>query len=51
MAATPVGRAAGVALEWDNLGFEVKDKVIVSGISGRAVPGTLTLLMGPSGAG
>jgi len=26
-------------------------KRILSGMSGRALPGTLTLLMGPSGAG
>ena len=51
----------GVALEWRDLAFSVPMKAakagdattkrILSGMSGRALPGTLTLLMGPSGAG
>ncbi|KAA0157279.1 hypothetical protein FNF27_05006 [Cafeteria roenbergensis] len=57
----PPSKKAGAALEWRGLGFEVpaKDpktgktftKRILSSISGKAKAGTLTLLMGPSGAG
>ena len=45
------GHKRGVMLEWDNLELKVKDKTILSGVTGKAAPGSLTLIMGPSGAG
>ena len=55
-------KGRGVVLEWSDIVYEVpvqdpKDKskkiskTILSRVSGNATPGTLTLLMGPSGAG
>ncbi|KAM7315534.1 ATP-binding cassette sub-family G member 1 isoform X1 [Ixodes scapularis] len=49
------GRCNAVSLEWKNLTYSVPVKKgrreLISRMFGRAAPGTLTAIMGPSGAG
>jgi ABC-type transporter Mla maintaining outer membrane lipid asymmetry ATPase subunit MlaF len=61
MAAVAADKEPGICLEWSNIDYSVMvrdaeskrmvSKRILTNISGKATPGTLTLLMGPSGAG
>ena len=39
----------GLELRFENLEFSIKGKQILSDISGRAVPGKILAVMGPSG--
>jgi ABC-type multidrug transport system ATPase subunit len=38
-------------MEWTNLRFSVKDKVILDNVSGSIQPGEMACILGPSGAG
>lgn len=41
----------GIYLTWNNLSAEIKDKKILSGLTGYCIPGSTLAIMGPSGAG
>ncbi|KAI9337277.1 P-loop containing nucleoside triphosphate hydrolase protein [Obelidium mucronatum] len=41
----------GLMLSWKDLGYSVKDKSILAGLSGSVAPGQVLAVMGPSGAG
>lgn len=41
----------GLSLTWNNVSAEIKDKKILSNISGYCRPGSTLAIMGPSGAG
>lgn len=40
-----------LVLEWENIQYSIKEKIILSGISGRVESGEMLAVMGPSGAG
>nr|XP_054927136.1 ATP-binding cassette sub-family G member 1-like isoform X2 [Dermacentor andersoni] len=51
----PEGPRSSVTLEWKNVSYAVKQrkekKTLVRNMYGKALPGTMTAIMGPSGAG
>ncbi|XP_037573642.1 ATP-binding cassette sub-family G member 1 isoform X2 [Dermacentor silvarum] len=51
----PEGPRSSVTLEWKNVSYAVKQrkekKTLVKSMYGKALPGTMTAIMGPSGAG
>ena len=49
--ATDTNRKTFSSLEWKNVGFQVKDRVILNNISGNVAPGRLCAIIGASGAG
>lgn len=49
--ATATNRKTFSSLEWKNVGFKVKDRVILNNITGSVSPGRLCAIIGASGAG
>ena len=49
--ATATDRKTFSSLEWKNVGFKVKDRVILNNITGSVSPGRLCAIIGASGAG
>ena len=49
--ATATDRKTFSSLEWQNIGFDVGDRVILKNISGSVSPGRLCAIIGASGAG
>ncbi|XP_054927137.2 ATP-binding cassette sub-family G member 1-like isoform X3 [Dermacentor andersoni] len=51
----PEGPRSSVTLEWKNVSYAVRErkekKTLVRNMYGKALPGTMTAIMGPSGAG
>lgn len=41
----------GIYLTWQSVTAYIKDKAILTNVTGKAVPGTTMAIMGPSGAG
>jgi ABC-type multidrug transport system ATPase subunit len=41
----------GIYLTWNNISVEIKDKKILTNVTGYCNPGSTLAIMGPSGAG
>ncbi|KAJ3028379.1 UNVERIFIED_CONTAM: hypothetical protein HDU68_001845 [Siphonaria sp. JEL0065] len=42
---------SGLTLSWKDLGYSIKDKTILGGLTGSVAPGQVLAVLGPSGAG